>query len=152
MTLPQNEGTIGGIKATSRGCTCQAAAGNSYGLPDDRPCREQDFVSDATQAAQPEPVEPENALRVWKSHLTFLRSRRDCSKASVLANARTRSRTSSLRSRVSLRIVVVVRFGLDVIFRNCLIATGSFRLVQCAITALNHGICGFGHPELRNSD
>src|ERR1700733_10372409 len=34
---------------------------------------------------------------------TFLRSRRDCWKASVLASARTRSRTSSLRSRVILR-------------------------------------------------
>jgi hypothetical protein len=35
-------------------------------------CREQDFVSDATQAAQPEPVEPENALHVCKSHLNLL--------------------------------------------------------------------------------
>jgi len=42
---------------------------------------------------------------------TFLRSRRDCSKASVLAKARTRSRTSSLRSRVILRTVEVVHFG-----------------------------------------
>ena len=42
---------------------------------------------------------------------TFLRSRRDCWKASVLANARTRSRTSSLRSRVILRTTAVVHFG-----------------------------------------
>ena len=42
---------------------------------------------------------------------TFLRSRRDCWNASVLANARTRSRTSSLRSRVILRTTAVVHFG-----------------------------------------
>ncbi len=42
---------------------------------------------------------------------TFLRSRRDCSKASVLAKARTRSRTSSSRSRVILRTVAVVHCG-----------------------------------------
>ena len=35
-------------------------------------CREQDFVSDAAQAPQPEPVEPENALHVRKSHLNLL--------------------------------------------------------------------------------
>ena len=35
-------------------------------------CREQDFVSDATQAAQPEPVEPENPFHVRKSHLNLL--------------------------------------------------------------------------------
>ena len=41
---------------------------------------------------------------------TFLRSRRDCWKASVSAKARTQSRTSSLRSRVILRAVAVVHF------------------------------------------
>jgi hypothetical protein len=41
----------------------------------------------------------------------FLRSRRDCWKASVSAKGRTRSRTSSLRSRVILRTVAVVHFG-----------------------------------------
>ena len=41
----------------------------------------------------------------------FLRSRDDCWKASVLASARTRSRTSSLRSRVTLRTTAVVHFG-----------------------------------------
>ena len=41
----------------------------------------------------------------------FLRSLRDCWKASVLANARTRSRTSSLRSRVILRATAVVHLG-----------------------------------------
>ena len=35
-------------------------------------CREQDFVSDAAQAPQPEPVEPENAFHVRKSHLNLL--------------------------------------------------------------------------------
>ena len=40
----------------------------------------------------------------------------------------------------------------DIAFRNCLIATGSFRLVQRAIAALDHGLGGFGHPELRNPD
>jgi hypothetical protein len=35
-------------------------------------CREQDFVSDAAQALQPEPVEPENALHVCKSYLNLL--------------------------------------------------------------------------------
>ena len=44
---------------------------------------------------------------------TFLRSRRDCWKASVSAKARTRSRTSSLRSRVILRAVAVVHFGFN---------------------------------------
>ena len=44
---------------------------------------------------------------------TFLRSRRDCWKASVLASARTRSRTSSLRSRVILRTTAVVHFGFN---------------------------------------
>src|SRR5215210_9525774 len=42
---------------------------------------------------------------------TFLRSLLDCWKASVLANARTRSRISSLRSRVTLRTIAVVHFG-----------------------------------------
>ena len=42
---------------------------------------------------------------------TFFRSRRDCWKASVLARARTRSRTSSLASRVTFRIAAVVHFG-----------------------------------------
>ena len=44
---------------------------------------------------------------------TFLRSRRDCSKACVLASARTRSRTSSSRSRVTLRTAAVVHFGFN---------------------------------------
>src|SRR6478609_5159830 len=35
-------------------------------------CREQNFVSDVAQAPQPEPVEPENALHVRKSHLNLL--------------------------------------------------------------------------------
>src|SRR4029077_20176469 len=43
----------------------------------------------------------------------FLRSRCDCWKASVLASARTRSRTSSLRSRVILRAIAVVHFGFN---------------------------------------
>src|ERR1700733_4490169 len=37
-----------------------------------RGCCEQDFVPDATQAAQPEPVEPENPFHVRKSHLNLL--------------------------------------------------------------------------------
>ena len=37
-----------------------------------RSCREQHFVPDAAQAPQPEPVEPENALHVRKSHLNLL--------------------------------------------------------------------------------
>ena len=41
----------------------------------------------------------------------FLRSRRDCWKASVLASVRTRSRTSSLTSRVTLRTIAVVHLG-----------------------------------------
>ena len=41
----------------------------------------------------------------------FLRSRWDRWKASVLANARTLSRTSSLRSRVTLRLAAVVHRG-----------------------------------------
>ena len=41
---------------------------------------------------------------IWANRIsTFLRSRRDCWKASVFANARTLSRTSSLRSRVTLQ-------------------------------------------------
>jgi hypothetical protein len=40
----------------------------------------------------------------------------------------------------------------DIAFRNCLIATGSFCLVQRAIATLDHGLGGFGHPELRNPD
>ena len=42
---------------------------------------------------------------------TFLRSRHDCWKASVLASARTWSRTSSSISRVTLRAGAVVHFG-----------------------------------------
>src|SRR5215468_161372 len=42
---------------------------------------------------------------------TFLRSRRDCWKASVLARARTRSRTASSTSRVTLRTGPVVHWG-----------------------------------------
>ena len=41
----------------------------------------------------------------------FLRSRQDCWKASVLARARTRSRTSSSISRLTLRTMAVVHFG-----------------------------------------
>src|SRR6476659_2612265 len=49
---------------------------------------------------------------IWANRIsTFLRSRRDCWKASVLASARTRSRTSSLRSRVILRTTAVVHLG-----------------------------------------
>src|SRR5438477_5953900 len=49
---------------------------------------------------------------IWANRIsTFLRSRRDCWKAAVLASARTRSRTSSLRSRVILRATAVVHFG-----------------------------------------
>jgi hypothetical protein len=44
---------------------------------------------------------------------TFLRSRDDCWNASVLASARTRSRTSSLTSRVTLRMGAVVHFGFN---------------------------------------
>src|SRR4030095_1062873 len=42
---------------------------------------------------------------------TCLRSRRDCWKASVLARARTRSRTASSMSRVTLRTGPVVHWG-----------------------------------------
>ena len=41
---------------------------------------------------------------------TFLRSQRDCWKASVRASARTRSRMSSSTSRVILRATAVVHF------------------------------------------
>jgi hypothetical protein len=44
---------------------------------------------------------------------TFLRSRRDRWKASVLASARTWSRTSSLTSRVTLRATDVVHLGFN---------------------------------------
>lgn len=37
-----------------------------------RGCRQQDLILDATQAAQPEPVEPENPFHVGKSHLDLL--------------------------------------------------------------------------------
>jgi hypothetical protein len=46
-----------------------------------------------------------------KSHLDLLRSRWDCWQTSVLASARTLSRTSSLRSRVTLRLAAVVHRG-----------------------------------------
>ena len=52
-------------------------------------------------------------LHMCKAHSTFFRSRHDCRKASVLASARTRSGTSSLRSRVTLRIGAVVHFGFN---------------------------------------
>src|SRR5438477_64786 len=65
------------------------------------------------------PLKPRNRSRsslrmrfIWANRIsTFLRSRRDCWKAAVLASARTRSRTSSLRSRVILRATAVVHFG-----------------------------------------
>ena len=44
---------------------------------------------------------------------TFLRSRHDSWKASVLASARTRSRTSSSMSRETLRATAVVHLGLS---------------------------------------
>jgi hypothetical protein len=72
---------------------------------------EQHLISGTAQASQPKSVKPENALHVANRISTFLRSRRDCWKASVLANARTRSRTPSLRSRVTLRATAVVHFG-----------------------------------------
>jgi len=51
---------------------------------------------------------------IWANRIsTFLRSRCDCWKASVLASARTRSRTSSSRSRVILRAIAVVHFGFN---------------------------------------
>jgi len=37
-----------------------------------RSCCEQHFISDATQAPQPEPVESENPFHVRKSHLNLL--------------------------------------------------------------------------------
>ena len=49
---------------------------------------------------------------IWANRISiFLRSRRDCWKASVLASARMRSRTSSSRSRVILRATAVVHLG-----------------------------------------
>jgi hypothetical protein len=51
---------------------------------------------------------------MWANSIsTFLRSRRDCWKASVLASARTRSRTSSSMSRVTLRTGPIVHWGLS---------------------------------------
>lgn len=51
-------------------------------------------------------------LFMWANRIsTFLRSRCDCWKASVLAKARTWSRSSSLRSRVTLRATAVVHLG-----------------------------------------
>jgi hypothetical protein len=59
-----------------------------------------------------------------KPHLsTFFRSRHDCRKTPVLASARTRSRTSSLTSRVTLRIGAVVHFGFNKqVEQSCLLA------------------------------
>ena len=66
------------------------------------------------------PLKPRNRSRsslrmrfIWANRIsTFLRSRRDSAKASVVANARTRSRISSSTSRVTLRTTAVVHFGL----------------------------------------
>jgi hypothetical protein len=49
---------------------------------------------------------------VRKQHLEFLVLSRDCWKASVLAKARTRSRTASSMSRVSLQFELLVRTDL----------------------------------------
>ena len=50
---------------------------------------------------------------MWANRISiFLGSRRDCWNASVLARARTRSRTSSSMSRVTLRLVLVVHRAL----------------------------------------
>ncbi len=78
-----------------------------------RGCGEQHFVPRAAQASQSKPVEPENALHMRKSHLNLLALADDCWKASVLASARTRTRTSSLTSRVTLRATAVVHFGFN---------------------------------------
>jgi hypothetical protein len=43
-------------------------------------------------------------------------------------------------------------FAFDVVFRDGLIATGSFRLIERAVTPLNHGLRGFRQLELRNPD
>jgi hypothetical protein len=49
---------------------------------------------------------------IWANRIsTFLRSRRDCSNASVWTNPRTCSRTSSSTSRVTLRTIAVVHRG-----------------------------------------
>ena len=64
-----------------RGCLCKASSTQRWrgtteklGEPPQvlRGCCKQYFVSDATQAPEPEPVEPENALHMRKSHLNFL--------------------------------------------------------------------------------
>jgi hypothetical protein len=74
-------------------------------------CCQEHFVSDAAQVPQPEPVEPENALHVRKSHLDLLALTAGLLEGFRIGQARTRSRTSSLRSRVILRAVAVVHFG-----------------------------------------
>src|SRR4051794_7314875 len=64
-----------------RGCLCKASSTQrrrgtteKLGEPPQvlRGCCKQYFVSDSTQAPEPEPVEPEIALHMRKSHLNFL--------------------------------------------------------------------------------
>ena len=54
-----------------------------------------ELILGASWAAQPKPTEPEDALQVREPHLDFLRSRLDCSNASVPAKERAISRAAS---------------------------------------------------------
>jgi hypothetical protein len=40
----------------------------------------------------------------------------------------------------------------DVVFHDGPVAPRSFRLIEAAIAAFDHGLGGFGQPELRNTD
>jgi hypothetical protein len=64
---------------------------------------EDKFVLGTSRPAQSEPTKLQDALQVAEPHLDLLRSRRDCSKASVSAKDRATSRACSWTSRGILR-------------------------------------------------
>ena len=79
-----------------------------------RGCSEQHLILYSAQAAQPGSRSSFKMRFMWVNRISiFLRSRRDCWNASVLARARTRSRTSSSMSRVTFRLVLGVHCALS---------------------------------------
>jgi hypothetical protein len=70
-------------------------------------CRQEHFIFGSAPSSQSQPVKLEDALSYANRISTFLRSRRDCSKASVLASARTRSRGHPDSERGTRRIDVL---------------------------------------------